>query len=142
MEFVESQEYEKSVGIIKSEMSSYYSDLDLAWDDEKKLEFYCACFLWAIRDDETVGFAMTREEGPHFYLAELHIEGSRRNKGYGAKSIQLASEIAASLGYKEIRIRVFKNNPAHKLYLRSGFTLEKELPYTYQLKASAPLFGA
>ncbi len=71
MKFVESQDYEKSVHIIKSEMISYYSDLDLTWDDEKKLEFYRECSLWTICDDEDIGFAMTRKDGDHFYLAEM-----------------------------------------------------------------------
>ena len=101
MKFVASQDYEKSVNIIKSEMIAYYSNLDLKWDYEKKLEFYRECSLWAIRDDEDIGFAMTREDGDHFYLAELHIAGVHRNKGYGSKSLQLVSQLAASLGYKE-----------------------------------------
>jgi len=135
MEFVESQDYGQSVQTIKSEMHSYYVDLDLVWDDKQKLELYRECDLWTIRDDKDVGFAMTREDGENIYLAELHIKESYRNKGYGAMSIQLASDFAAQQGYNEIRIRVFKTNPAYHLYLRSGFTMEKVLPYTYQLVA-------
>ncbi|HSB97231.1 MAG TPA: GNAT family N-acetyltransferase [Spongiibacteraceae bacterium] len=135
MEFVACNEYEKSTQIIKSEMRSYYSDNALVWDDESKLALYRQCKLWIIRAAEDIGFAMTRESGAHFYLAELHIESKYRNQGYGARALQLASALAASLGYEEIRVRVFKNNPAHQLYLRSGYKLEKELPYTYQLVA-------
>jgi len=135
MEFVESQDYEKSIDIIKSEMVSYYSDNNLIWDDESKLALYRECRLWTIRDGKDIGFAMTREVDDNFYLAELHIESAHRNKGYGLKSLQLARDLAADFGYAEIRIKVFKNNPAYKLYLRAGYTMEKELAYTYQLVA-------
>lgn len=136
MEFVESQDYEASVKIIKSNMISYYSDLDLTWDDEKKLEAYRKCKLWNIRVSTDIGFAMTLEDGDQFYLAELHIEEALRNQGYGSQALALAKDLAASMGYKELRIRVLKTNPAQNLYLESGFSLEKELPYSYQLVAS------
>jgi GNAT superfamily N-acetyltransferase len=135
MEFVESHDYEEAVRIIKSEMASYYSERGVTWDDKIKLELYRECKLWTIRDNVDIGFAMTRKIGDHFYLAELHIDEINRNKGYGGKSLQLAKELAESLGHEEIRIRVFENNPAYKLYQRSGFSLEKELPHTHQLVA-------
>jgi GNAT superfamily N-acetyltransferase len=135
MEFVASQNYEESVLIIKSEMTSYYSDLGLTWDDTQRLEQYQKCDFWRIHDNKDIGFAMTREDKEDIFLAELHIADEYRNKGYGKKSLQLAKELAANKGYSEIKIRVFKNSPAYQLYLRYGFTMEKELPYTYQLTA-------
>lgn len=135
MKLVECYDYEESVQTIKSEMIAYYSERDLTWDDDRKLELYRECDLWTILDREEVGFAMTQVNGGHFYLAELHIKENSRNNGYGAKSLKLASELAESLGYSELRLRVFKNSPAYKLYLRSGFSVEKELPHTYQLVA-------
>jgi ribosomal protein S18 acetylase RimI-like enzyme len=135
MEFIESQNYEESVLIIKSEMIPYYADLDLTWDDSLRLAQYKECDLWSIHDEKIVGFAMTREDEEDIYLAELHISEKYRNNGYGKKSLQLAKELASSKGYSEIKVRVFKNSPAYELYLRSEFTMEKELPYTYQLIA-------
>jgi len=135
MEFVETQNYETSVQTIKANMLSYYSELNLAWDDKKRLEDYSKCKLWTIRVGTDIGFAMTLEDGEEFYLSELHIEKGLRNQGYGSQALTLAREMAASMGHKELRIRVIKTSPALKLYQRSGFSLEKELPYTYQLVA-------
>jgi GNAT superfamily N-acetyltransferase len=135
MEFIESLNYEDSVREIKEQMISYYVENDLTWNDESKLEKYRECDLWDIRDDEDLGFLMTHENNGEFYLAELHITAQHRGKGYGTQALKMASDHAASLGHEEIRIRVFKNSPAYRLYLRSGYNLEKELPYTYQLVA-------
>ena len=136
MDFVKSDNYEESVNTIKEEMISYYNDLNLAWGGDSKLDHYRSCDLWSIRDDQDVGFAMTCDDKGDFYLAELHIKENQRNKGYGAKSLEIAKGIASKLGYNQIRIRVFKSSPAYDLYLRSGFSLEKELPYTFQLVSS------
>jgi ribosomal protein S18 acetylase RimI-like enzyme len=135
MEFLESQDYETAVQIIKSNMISYYSDLGLNWDDEKRLEAYRRCKLWTIRVGKDIGLAMTLEDGDQFYLAELHIEEASRNQGYGSKALDMVKELAVGMGHKALRIRVIKNNPALHLYQRSGFLMEKELPYTYQLVA-------
>lgn len=69
MEFVESQDYESSVKIIKSNMISYYSDLELTWDDKRKLELYRECKLWTIREGTDIGFAMTLEDGDQFFFS-------------------------------------------------------------------------
>lgn len=135
VQFVESDDYENAVRIIKHEMIPYYSDVGVAWDDESKMEAYKGSKLYHVQAGEKVGIAMTSEDDEHFYLSELHIDQSKRNKGYGLKSIKIAAELAASAGFEGIRVRVFKNNPAYRLYLRSGFVLEKELPYTFQLVA-------
>ena len=66
--------FETAVKNIKSNMILYYSDLDLTWDDDRKLEAYRACKPWNIRVGSDIGFAMTLEDGEQFFLAELHIE--------------------------------------------------------------------
>jgi GNAT superfamily N-acetyltransferase len=136
VEFIESLNYEDSVREIKENMISYYVENDLTWDDDSKLEQYREeCDLWEIRDNEDIGFLMTHENNGEFYLAELHIAAQHRGKGHGSMALKMASDYAARLGHEEIRIRVLKNSPAYRLYLRSGCNLEKELPYTYQLVA-------
>lgn len=133
MEFVESDKYEEAVHEIKSQMIEYYIENDLYWDDEAKLKSYKDCTLWKIIDSEEIGFIMMHDNNGDFYIAELHISSQYRNKGFGSKAIMKAREFAAALGFEDIRIRAMKSSPAYNLYLRSGFTMEKELPFTYQL---------
>jgi hypothetical protein len=66
---------------------------------------------------------MTDEYNGEFDFAELHFAVQHRGKGCHA----------ASLGHKESRSWVFKNSPAYRLYLGSGYSLEIRLPYTYEL---------
>lgn len=135
MELIESHNHEAATRVIKANMLSYYVDLGLQWNDEKKLEAYRRCRLWNIRADSNIGFAMTLEDRDEFYLAEIHIQEAHRNKGYGAQALAMVRDIAARMGHREIRIRVIKTSPALKLYERTGYSIEKELPYTYQLVA-------
>jgi GNAT superfamily N-acetyltransferase len=133
VELVLSSDYELAVAEIKRQMLPYYEENDLVWDDYKKLELYRKCALWAIFDEREVGFIMFHERVSQLFLAELHIAPEHRNQGYGSKALAKAKEHAVSLGYARIRIEVFKSSPAYALYLRSGFLLEAEELYTYQL---------
>ena len=116
-------------------MIPYYEKNDLIWDDQKKLKRYKECTLWKILEENVIGFFMVYENDDIFYLAELHINPEFRNQGYGAKALSKIKDMAASLGYAEIRVGVFKNSPAYQLYTRSGFALEKNTTYTYELVA-------
>lgn len=135
MKLVAYSDYEEAIRIIKCEMAPYYSARNVLWNDESKRNAYRECELWAIEEGEILGIAMTKVDEDHFYLAELHIDVDHRNKGYGSKSLQLVGSFAAGKGFKEIRVRVFRENPAYKLYLRSGYSFEKKMPYTDQLVA-------
>lgn len=135
MKFLASNDYEEAVRIIKREMAPYYSARNVLWNDEDKLNAYRECKLWSIEEGVNLGIAMTKVDGDQFYLAELHIDVDHRNKGYGSESLKIVSSLASRKGFEEIRVRVFKENPAYKLYLRSGYSFEKTMPYTDQLVA-------
>jgi len=134
MEFIESLDFEESVDQIKSQMIDYYLENNLSWNDKEKLIHYKLCDLYRIsKDREDIGFIMLHDNQGDYYIAELHISKQFRNKGYGSEALGKAKSFAAYQGFSEIRIRAIKTSPAYRLYLRSGFILEKELPYTYQL---------
>lgn len=116
-------------------MMPYYIENGLEWDDEKRLQGYLSCSLFKIVVTSDVGFFMLREDNDRIYIAELHIFPEHRNKGYGSNALVKISDMAAGLGYKNIRLMVFKSSPAYSLYLENGYQLEEELPYTFQLLA-------
>lgn len=126
MEFIQENNYEEAVEVIKSQMIPYYRDLGLEWDDKKKLNRYKECSLWKIRVEEEIGFFMVYEDERGIYLAELHIKPEKRGQGFGLETLAKIKDMAADLGYSEIRVGAFKNSPAYRLYLRAGFKLEKE----------------
>ena len=137
MDFTQSDRYEESVSIIKKNMAPYYKELNLVWDDEAKLSRYKECSLWVIKIKNTeVGFYMAYENEGMFYIAELHIDSNYRNKGYGAEALSKIREIAAEIGYEEIRVGAFKNSGALKLYEKFGFRKENETEYTHELVAT------
>jgi ribosomal protein S18 acetylase RimI-like enzyme len=135
MNILASTDYENSVICIKTEMMPYYIENGLEWNDENRLKSYSSCSLFKISLNEQVGFFMLREDNGLIYLAELHIFSQHRNMGYGTLVLRKIKEMAFKLGHKSIRVRVFKNSPAYALYLRNGYALEEELPYTFQLMA-------
>lgn len=137
MEFLKSEDYEESVEVIKQNMASYYEDLNLVWDDEKKLDRYKECSLWGISvSNDVVGFFMVYETTDTFYLAELHIDSSFRNNGYGTEALRKIRMKAAESGYSEIRVGAFKGSLALNLYENFGFKREKKTDYTHELVAA------
>ena len=137
MQFSKSSDYQKYVLTIREHMRPYYEERGVKWVEEEKLEHYEKCDLYAIRDGEEVGFLMFLEESGKFYLAELHIYEAHQSHGYGSRAIVWTLKHAAEEGYRKVHVRVFKNNPAYQLYLRHGFSFEKEFPHTDQLVAVA-----
>ena len=134
MKFLKANNYQLAVKKIKKSMATYYDNLNLHWDDEKKLNRYKECSLWNITVmNEQVGFYMIYYKDKNIYLAELHIDEEYRNRGYGGEALNKIKEKSSAEGYAQIRVGAFKNSPAKDLYMRSGFSLEKETQYTYEL---------
>lgn len=137
MDFTKSERYESAADKIKNSMTPYYDELDIEWDDEKKLQQFRECDLWDIHvEGKLIGFFMLLEKDSGLYLGELHIDKTFRNLGYGSQALYKIKKMASEMGYSTIRVGAFKTSPAYRLYLSVGFTLEREAQYTYELVAN------
>ena len=70
-------------------------------------------------DGEDAGYIKVDEHPDHAFLDGIYIASKHRSKGLGASVIRnLISDSA-----KPIRLRVYRSNPAQRLYLRLGFVV-------------------
>jgi ribosomal protein S18 acetylase RimI-like enzyme len=73
-----------------------------------------------------IGFFCIRVAEDHLYLHTIQIIFSYRNKGYGTLLLQQIEEIARTKNLLRIRLSVFKENPAQRLYCRLGYQMLEE----------------
>nr|WP_282437145.1 GNAT family N-acetyltransferase [Vibrio amylolyticus] len=70
------------------------------------------------------------------YLRDFQVSAQYQNKGIGAVTLAQIERIANEECCKQLRLRVFKISPAHSLYKRSGFVVDKEEERFYYMSRS------
>lgn len=66
-----------------------------------------------------IAFYKNQEE-KFIYISHYWVSGMMQGKGYGKLLLNKLCEIAI-VNYREIRLEVFKNNPAYLFYQKQGF---------------------
>lgn len=85
-------------------------------------------------DDKDVGLLKVVKEDNVWDLVQVQIHPSLQGKGVGQA---LVTDVLAD-AYKNkaaVKLSVFKQNPAKKLYDRLGFKIESETETTYEMQA-------
>ncbi|MEZ1314801.1 GNAT family N-acetyltransferase [Pseudomonas fluorescens] len=102
-------------------MLHYYIRHELLWQDEA---FDVA---WAgrdnrliVRDDVRLGFVSLSRDGRALYIRELQIIETCRGQGAGTWAIDQVLALARQERRPALRLTVFENNPAKRLYERKG----------------------
>jgi len=125
--------------LTKLNMASYYSRHNRTWDRrifEKswaETDNYCL-----FENDILVGILRCSHDREHFYIRAIQVIPQAQNHGIGAFALLYAESLCKALFFRAIRLHVFEDSPARRLYSRMGFTelvnendgtllLEKEL---------------
>lgn len=102
-------------------MLRYYIRHDLLWLDEA---FDVA---WAGRENllicqgaQVLGFVSLSRDQRTLYVRELHVLPAWRGQGAGSWTLQQVFEMARKERRGLLRLTVFKDNPAQRLYERMG----------------------
>ncbi|WP_409302604.1 GNAT family N-acetyltransferase [Pseudomonas sp. KCJK8993] len=102
-------------------MLRYYIRHDLLWLDEA---FDVA---WAGRENllicqgaQVLGFVSLSRDQRALYVRELHVLPAWRGQGAGSWTLQQVFEMARKERRGLLRLTVFKDNPAQRLYERMG----------------------
>lgn len=86
-------------------------------------------------DDKDVGLLKVVKEDNVWDLVQVQIHPSLQGKGVGQA---LVTDVLAD-AYKNkaaVKLSVFKQNPAKKLYDRLGFKIDSETETTYEMQAT------
>ncbi|TPG66841.1 GNAT family N-acetyltransferase [Pseudomonas arsenicoxydans] len=102
-------------------MLRYYIQHDLLWLDEA---FDVA---WAgrenrmiVRNEAVLGFVSLSRDANALYIRELHVLAAFQEQGAGGWVIDQVFAFACKERRPALRLTVFENNPAKKLYERKG----------------------
>lgn len=92
------------------------------WDRTIFFDNYALSENWlAWRGGERVGLARFVSDPPVLLIEDLQVLATGQNKGYGTEMLADLAGIARLRGCERLRLRVFDENPARRLYLRVGF---------------------
>lgn len=121
-----SGDYEQCLQISWQELGSYFEQRNLSWNMDDRLAYFCTTELFKVYEQDEIGFFMILEQEQRFIVADIHVYSAYRNKGYGSKILQYIKNMALSRGFFRVWLNVFADNPAVRLYERSGFKVETE----------------
>ncbi len=136
MNLIQSNKYEECVLQGKEAMGSYFNKYGIEWNFEQRLEIYKTLELYEVFDSVAIGFIVFREKGGEFYLADFLIFEKYQNRGYGTKLLSEVKKIARRRQYRRVLLKVFKSNPAVRLYERNGFKIIKKEKHLYLLESN------
>ena len=106
-------------------MSRYYLQYELVWSNQGFDIAWAGRENWLICNDDTVmGFISLSADRRALYIRELHMLEAYRGLGAGIWVLEQMALKAQATGL--LRLTVFKNNPAKRLYQRSGMSIVGE----------------
>ena len=109
--------------IAKENMAEYYFNRNIVWDSEIfKKSWPCLDNFDVFFNNKKVGVIRFSYGENSTYIRDLQIESKHQNKGIGSNCLSINKEHANSRNDSFIKLRVFSENPALKLYKNFGFT--------------------
>ncbi|CDF94903.1 GNAT family N-acetyltransferase [Pseudomonas corrugata] len=108
-------------------MLPYYLRHDLLWQDEAFDLAWIIRQNWIIsREDRVLGFVSLSRDARALYIRELQIDQAFRGQGAGTWAIGQVWDMVTLERRPALRLTVFKDNPARKLYERMGLYVAGE----------------
>ena len=105
-------------------MLRYYIQHELLWLDEAFDVAWEGRENWLIvRDDTLMGYVSLSRDARALYIRELHVSAAYQGQGAGSWAIDQVFAMACKERRPALRLTVFENNPAKKLYERKGMTV-------------------
>ena len=86
---------------------------------------------------ENVGFFSVRRDQdcpPALHIGDVQVEAAHQNRNAGSTALRWIDDLARSRGLTELTLNVFRDNPALRLYERSGFQLIDTQFYKYKMR--------
>jgi ribosomal protein S18 acetylase RimI-like enzyme len=129
--------YRFALDLYLSTMRPYTEQL-MVWDDEKQQASFAT--LWELEevrivtlDGNDVGWLQLQESPTEVRLLQFFIAPDQQRNGIGTEVLRdLLADWQAMA--KPIVLSVLKNNPARRLYERSGFSVVGDTDVKYEMK--------
>ncbi|MBL1377803.1 GNAT family N-acetyltransferase [Zobellella iuensis] len=123
--------------LIRQGMAPYYRRHRLRWNEAGFADSWTRCRnLELLLDDAPIGILRLEFTAEAAYLRDLHLLPEWRNRGLGRTALRLARTLATEAGCPLLRLKVFADNPAVRLYQNAGFALVRAEPPLLCLEAA------
>src|SRR5690554_8166891 len=119
-------------------MAGYRAVRGIAWNPARFRASWAQFENLVIRaDGDTVGLLRLLPEGDALGLRDLQVMAERQRRGIGSWAVRQVQDIAARRGFRLLRLRVYRENPARVMYARLRFSVDSVVDGTIHL--SCPL---
>lgn len=116
-------------------MIPYYTRHGLLWRDEDFDEGWGWRENYLLhRGGEPLGFVSLSADARALYIRELHLVEQARGQGNGAAVLDHALAVAEQRRLPLLRLMVFKDNPAQRLYRRKGLQVVGDDPCFWRME--------
>lgn len=103
-------------------MTAYLAARAIPWDSARFLASWAEFEnLMIMAENQVVGMLRLVPQQDAMGLRDLQVAPEHQRKGLGSWAVQQAQSIAASRGFRRLKLRVYQENPASALYDRLGF---------------------
>lgn len=137
IEIRKSESCEFASALTQKNMKKYYETRSIQWNYEQfanswdKFENFDIYYEYKL-----VGILRFSYENSNCYIRDLQIESNEQGKGIGKYCLNYATRFAKDRGDKCIKLRVFPENPAIRLYSSHGFKKVSESKYLIEMSLS------
>ncbi|HUH89927.1 MAG TPA: GNAT family N-acetyltransferase [Lysobacter sp.] len=128
------EEFAFCESLSRRNMGGYLAARKILWDPDRFLASWAAFEnLMIVADSRVVGLLRLAPEQDALGLRDLQIIPEYQGRGIGNWAVRQAQSIAASRGFRRLRLRVYTENPAGALYARAGFKVESVVDGTIHM---------
>jgi len=108
----------------RSNMASCFAARGIPWDSQRYLASWAQFENLVISSDNSpVGVLRLLEVDGALEIRDLQVLPSHMGQGIGKWAVEQTKDQAPARGMTELRLRVFLENPAQRLYSRLGFKI-------------------
>ena len=121
------QDYQFCHRLAKRNMSSYVKKYWGGWNSKLyRQNFNPKNTMIVLYKNKRIAFFRIKPEPDCLYLEDMQISGSMRKKGIGTGLMRIIEKKTIQNKTRKIRLTVFKDNPAKKLYERLAFKIKED----------------
>lgn len=118
-------------------MRSYYEQYSVEWDSVQIEKMTRELINFDILfEGEPVGVIRLSFDDDGCHLRDLQVDERYQGRGIGSQALAETERLAREEKANTLRLKVFKNSPAVRLYQRTGFSMSSEDDRFYYMVCS------
>jgi ribosomal protein S18 acetylase RimI-like enzyme len=121
--------------INRQNMSSYFQRHNIAWDPERFAKDWAILENYIITSENTrIGALRLSADDSSLQIRDIQVSAGFIGQGVGSWAIEQTLLMSHQRGYNSVALRVFKDNPAKRLYERLGFLVVAEGDHIFHMR--------